>query len=1158
MAKLTVINNLFDLTDKTTTDIYAGFAIFHYLDSYSEDIDLVVSLNGKITEDFEYIVKANDFLAVVPVPKGGSSGGKNPFKLIAMLALSIVAPMAGTMLAQSMSGIYAATGIYSATLATVFSGAIMIGGSLLINTLLPSSVASSSTSSSLSDVSPTYAFSGGSNATSAGSTLPLALGKSRVTPPIIGSYLSLSGDKQYLNLLLAVADGKVDSISDIQLNAQDISNFNNVSYQTRLGADTQTAVSGFRDSVTTFSLSRTLEDTTVTEYTTSGNVIQELEIVMNYPSGNFYMTDEGDYVLPSTRLRYKVEYKKSSSSTYTLFKTVTENTVYKTTQRKAIVISGLSPDEYDIRVTRLSAYNTDTRTANSLELEYVNEIAYNDFTYPATSLLYIKAMATDQLSGSMPTVTCIVNKTTYTIESTSATISLSNPAWGCYYLLKQAKIPDSDINLTKFQAWADYCDEEGFTCNLYLDSQQELQSALNMVSILGRATVVQMGSVFNPIVSNVVEETQGFLFTSGNIIESSFQMDYISHADRANIVEITYYDADDDYTAKTVQVQSHDFDATTEENKSSITLYGCTDRTIALRYAQFLINQNRYITESVTFEADVEAIACTVGDVIRVGLKQMSNTLADGRLVSINENTITFDQEVALNQGMYYELQVRDEDDDIHILDYFHGTENNTTDTITLTNSIPVLTPSNIVFAFGEQSTEATNLYRVTNISRASDQKRKIIGVEYNATVYDDDVSIEIEAVNSKDAVSNLKADTFLIKNQDNSFSVGIALSWTGNKLAYKVYYKKASDSDYTYYTSTSSGYAVLRDLDYGETYDIKVENKVVSIVYQDTTIPAKVSLFTLDGATKEMKTLNFSMTEKPIDFAGYEIRYQLGNYPYWDTATPLSDDLITQSPYSTDLLTTKGTYTIMIKAVDIFGNKSVKTANMIFTQNLSLYQNLVYTMDFQANGFSGEKINCSVNGEDYLEATDSDENGNYDMSYTGIFYPDVGSTAKVVYEGDGSPQVYYRSFGDEEFYGDTDDTYKLTGDYIFREATQNPWVLYSNGFTAKADTPYEVKLVYTDSEVKPIIREFKVEIDAVDVLETLNDIDIPIEGLRVYSTDIDEVKWVGGVLQDTGTTATAVRYLKYSDGAFIKVYDSDNSATTGLVDILMKGYNNG
>lgn len=89
-----------------------------------------------------------------------------------------------------------------------------------------------------------------------GTTLPIMLGTAEVTPPVIASYLSLEGDKQHLNILMAVNDGVVNSISDIEVNNQSISNFNDINYYTTLGTVNQTAIGNFRDTATTVSLSR--------------------------------------------------------------------------------------------------------------------------------------------------------------------------------------------------------------------------------------------------------------------------------------------------------------------------------------------------------------------------------------------------------------------------------------------------------------------------------------------------------------------------------------------------------------------------------------------------------------------------------------------------------------------------------------------------------------------------------------------------------------------------------------------------------------------------------------------------------------------------------------------------------------------------------------
>lgn len=818
MATLTTILNPFNPNEKTVRNIDNCF-IYECLVPYSEDIEFVVSLNGEVTENYEYKLKENDFLAIVPIPAGGGGDNKSVIRIVAMVALSIAAPGIGTYLAQSVSSIYAATGIYSVGLASVFSAGVMIAGGLLINALLPTSTPSVAPTTALSEVSPTYAYTGSSNAREVGTILPIMLGIARVTPPIISSYLSLEGDKQHLNILMAVNDGVVNSISDIEVNNQPISNFNDINYYTTLGTTSQNAIGNFRDTATTVSLSRNLNELNYeTAYTTAGNTINELEIVMLFGSGLFSIADDGSY--KSKSVSFEISYKKSSSSIWTTQSYTVSNT-YKTTKRLSYRFKNLEADTYDVKIKRTSAYDTNTRVANALSLDYINEIVYDDFCYPGVALLAINAMATDQLNGSFPTITCLVN-------NTGSTKPKNNPAWACYDLLKREGIPDSDINMTKFQEWADYCTQKGLTVGLYLDSQQELQSALNMVSVLGRAMVVQFGSVFTPIIDkNVAIPTQGFLFTGGNIIDSSFAISYIPYNERSNTVEITYYDENDSYKAKTVQVQSHDFDSKTMEIKSSINLYGCTKREMASSYAKFLLNKNRYISETVSFTAFVDAIACNVGDVIKVGVKYMTNTLADGRILAVEDGVLHIDQEVELLAYEDYEIQIRCLDDEIITINIPHVDTDIVTNTIFVGN-FPREINKFDVYALGRLDVEATNLYRVTSITRASDLKRKITAIEYNPDVYNDSTNIDVEPILLVDNTTNLKAEEILVQKSDNTVDEILVVSFNSNKLVNKVYL----DGKQIGTTSTNS-FEIKNQLIRGGEYEIRVNEKTIVHIFE-------------------------------------------------------------------------------------------------------------------------------------------------------------------------------------------------------------------------------------------------------------------------------------------------------------------------------------
>ena len=892
MATLTVILNPFNPNEKTVKKIENCF-IYECLVPYSEDIEFVVSLNGNITENYEYKLKENDFLSIVPIPAGGGGGGKNVIRVVAMIALAVASQGLAVGFMGATAGMVGA-GVYGGMSGALILGglqaAVIVGGGMLVNSLLPTPSASIATSTALNDTSPTYAYSGGSNNREVGTTLPIMLGTARVAPPIIASYLSLKDDKQYYNALFAVNDGEVNSISDIEINGQAIGNFNGSTYTITTGTANQSAIGNFRDTATTFSLSRALNTLNAeTTYSTNGNSIQELEIVILFPSGLFTIQDDGSYVAKS--VSFEISYKKSGTTTWTTQTYVVSNS-FKTAKRLTYSFKNLEAATYDIKVKRTSAFDTNTRVANALVLDYVNEIIYDDFIYPGVALLSVNALATDQLN-SLPTVTCLVN-------NTGTVKPKNNPAWACYDLLKREGIPDSDINLTKFQEWADFCTAKNLTVGLYLDSQQELQSALNMISVLGRGIVLQFGSVFTPIVEKVVDiPVDGFLFTGGNIIDSSFSISYIPYNERSNTIEVTYYDESDSYKAKTVQVQSHDFDSKTMEIKSSINLYGCTKREMAASYAKFLLNKNRYVSETVSFTAFVDAIACNVGDVIKVGVKYMTNTLADGRILGVeNNNTLILDQEVELLANEDYEIQIRCIDDEIITINIPSVNMNTVTNTINI-GTFPRAINKFDVYALGRLDTEATNLYRVTSITRDSDLKRKITAIEYNPDVYNDSAVINVEPVILVDNTTNVKVEETLVQKSDNTVDEILVVSFNSNKLTNTIYLdgKKIG-------TTTTNNFEIKNLLTRGKTHEIKVNDKAISYTFLG--LLAKVS--TPTNLAINLLATNTVISWNAVPFAvGYKIYHN----------NVVVEDNIKSTTFNYKLLE-NGTHSFKVEALNV------------------------------------------------------------------------------------------------------------------------------------------------------------------------------------------------------------------------------------------------
>ena len=112
--------------------------------------------------------------------------------------------------------------------------------------------------------------------------------------------------------------------------------------------------------------------------------------------------------------------------------------------------------------------------------EFLQEIIEDDLCYPNVALYAISALATSKLSGSLPTVDMIAERTHLAIYNATTSsydaVLANNPAWICYDLLHKARcllvdevtdayiievygIPHTQIDYLKFKEWADWCDE---------------------------------------------------------------------------------------------------------------------------------------------------------------------------------------------------------------------------------------------------------------------------------------------------------------------------------------------------------------------------------------------------------------------------------------------------------------------------------------------------------------------------------------------------------------------------------------------------------------------------------------------------------------------------------------------------------------------------
>ena len=897
--------------------------------------DVVATIDGapfKTGEVWDLTPSPGASVVFALVPRGG---GSNPLATVAMLAVMVVAYVYAPPLGAAMSA-YIGVGSSAALFYTGIAYAgIMIAGAALVNAVLPPGAPDQLGLPSGLGNSPTYGWGADTNAVYEGGTLPVLYGTHRVIPPRVGKYVSTEDGKQVLNLLFAVAGHALDAISNVEINDTPYEDYNDsgvpasVVITTRLGANDQTAIPAFLNTIAENPVGVELGNSWTTRQT-AGNTAEALGLCLILPKGLYYAGDSGQLVTQS--IDFLVEYRRVDDLSWTRWLNETISAADNSAIRKYYRADTLTAGRYDVRVMLTSTQNSGARYANDVYWESLQEIVYDDFAYPGVSLLAVKITATDKISGGIPTVACRATRNNVAVWNGSADVSKAAnlPPWICCDILRNeeygGQADKTRLVYAAFSDWADWCTENSLACNIYLDSAFSLRKALDMIGLLGRGNVVQMGSRFTCIVDKPEElPVQRFLFTAGNIVKDSFNIEWLPYEGRANALEVTYFDAEINYSRQSFLLKSHDFETTDQPvEPATLTLVGCTNRAMAIKHGTAQLKRNRYLTMMPTWTAAVDSIGCTPGDVVEVAHDRPQWGFS-GRAVSATNNTITLDRSVTLSPGTTYMVTVLHASDDSREDRYVTAvSEQTTTSTLTLT-AIWTANPAKYdQYSFGVEH-HVTQLVRIGRITRSQEMRRKITALEYLAAAYDDDATVGVyEPVADLVNVADLRAVEIHKYGTDGVGHNVVSLTWRGQALLWQVFYREhGMAGPWISGGSTNYPFFEVNGLTAGKDYDFTITStgvvnaaQIVTLSYSGISVPAPDVPVTFTAALSgQFITLAWTASAD-VRVKGYTIllngsalitNYQGNKYVYRGNLTA-------------------GTYNFTLKAVDQYGQESTAT----------------------------------------------------------------------------------------------------------------------------------------------------------------------------------------------------------------------------------------
>ena len=618
--------------------------------------------------------------------------------------------------------------------------------------------------------------------------------------------------------------------------------------------------------------------------------------------------------------------------------------------RKQFRVNKITAGEYDVRVKiRDRQYPEDEpRAVSTCYWTTITSVIYDDFIYPCTALIGIKAKASDQISGS-PSLTFLKTRSKVWVWNGSSYVqkNANNPAWACYDLLHQARklynintdaevmevrgVPKERIRYSDFAAWAAYCNTEvgdlgKLTVNIEINTSGEVLDVINQrIAPIGRGMVVRFGTNYGCIYDHVQDPVQ--MFGMGNIIAGTFSEEFLKVTDRANCVEVTYTNADADYERDVVTIYGDTFNEDGYAKTAQLTMDGITSYKQAYREGKYQLMCNKYQLRTVSFEAGIDSIACTVGDVILVA-HDVPKWAFSGRIEEVNGRTMLLPCYVS-NTSPSYRLQWRTVKDNIYTQNCIitSSTSDGWT-TISLTADFDEDDPPQAGDVFDLAIANiGSKPFVVKSITRSQDFTRRISCIEYAEALYDESYSVPPIQYTPEDKkvaknVTNLSASQYQYTDANRVKHGVMSVSWkrpknggtftvsiSTNKKTWETKVSETSNNSVEFDVKARTDYYVRVVTVLGVSQSTGVVSDLIS--YGQDYPPSAITGLTykIDPADRTKAELSWN-SNTDIDFRYYEVSIE-GGKTYTTGSNIITIISSTDNP------------TVTIKSVDNAGNKS-------------------------------------------------------------------------------------------------------------------------------------------------------------------------------------------------------------------------------------------